>query len=290
MDLCLGGYHGGAMAAVFRFSMVPLYTRPLRRRCRPVLVASALAFSLAALTPPVARTELVRVAVASSFRPALAALALDFHAQTGHRLRLSAASSGVLAAQLLSGAPFDVFLSADTARPLVLERAGYAAPGSRFTYVLGRLALLGTATEPPWPTETMAVAARLAALPPRSLALPDPALAPIGAAAQDVLVELGLWRQLAPGLVRAPNAAHVLHLVYSGAAQAGFVALAQARLVPDAAHWPVPSRLHRPVVQQALLLRPATAGARDLGRFLRGAEVRRRLRQAGYQLPPAVAN
>ena len=250
--------------------------------------AALFAAALAALAPPPARAELVRVAVASSFRPTLTALAEDFRAATGHQLRISAASSGVLAAQILSGAPFDVFLSADVARPLALERAARTVPGSRFGYAQGRLALVGAADEPPWPAGVAAIAARLAALPARSLALPDPSLAPIGSAARDVLQALGLWRQLAPGLVRAPNAAHVLHLVHSGAAQAGFVALAQARLMPGSAHWLVPAALHQPVEQQAVLLRPASAGGADLARFLRRDSVREHLREAGYALPPAV--
>ena len=262
---------------------------PRRLRCRRGLGAMAiLVVVLTVLTPTATRAELVRVAVASSFRPTLVMLAEDFRAETGHDLRLSAASSGVLAAQILSGAPFDVLLSADTARPLLLERAELTVPDSRFSYAHGRLALISAAGEPPWPMDVASISVRLAALPVRSVALPDPALAPIGVAAQEMLQALGLWRPLAMGLVRGWSAAHVLHLVHSGAVPVGVVSLAQARLLPALAHWPVPAALHQPVEQQAVLLRPGNAGAAELLHFLRHDEVRQYLLQAGYALPPAA--
>ena len=79
-----------------------------------------------------------RVAVAANFLQPARALAAAFHETSGHELRLSHASTGMLYTQIRHGAPFEVFLAADQARPRRLIREGLAVPGSLFVYALGR--------------------------------------------------------------------------------------------------------------------------------------------------------
>ncbi|HVS02995.1 MAG TPA: molybdate ABC transporter substrate-binding protein, partial [Thermoanaerobaculia bacterium] len=109
------------------------------RRLRPLGLLVALVAGVACR--PALAGEEVRVAVAASFAPALRELAEPFYQHTGHRLVISAASTGALYAQIRHGAPYDVFLAADAARPRRLEQEGVAVPGSRFTYARGRLVL-----------------------------------------------------------------------------------------------------------------------------------------------------
>ena len=73
----------------------------------------------------------LKVAVAANFKPTLETLAKTFEQETGHRLLISAASSGVLYNQIVYGAPFDVFLSADVERPIRLEAQGLTPPTAR---------------------------------------------------------------------------------------------------------------------------------------------------------------
>ena len=94
-------------------------------------------------------------------------------------------STGTHYAQIAQGAPIDVFLAADEARPERAEREGLAVPGSRMTYALGRLALAGDVD----PADG-AVALRAGAF--THLAVADPASAPYGAAALEVLDRLGV--------------------------------------------------------------------------------------------------
>jgi molybdate transport system substrate-binding protein len=75
--------------------------------------------------------------------------------------------------------------------------------------------------------------------------------------------------------------------VATGNAQAGFVALSQVRsanLDRVGAHWVIPTRLHAPIVQHALLLRPGRAveAFRD---YLRTEVAASILREAGYGVP-----
>ena len=71
--------------------------------------------------------EEVTVAVASNFIQAARELAAQFEQETGNEVLFSASSSGKLYAQISHGAPFDVFLSADTERPKLLAEQGSSA-------------------------------------------------------------------------------------------------------------------------------------------------------------------
>src|SRR5438105_9464431 len=87
------------------------------------------------------RAETVNVAAASDLSFALKEMIQSFEHETGHRVHLTLGSSGNFYAQILNGAPFEVFLSADMEYPTQLQTKGYAVPGSVFAYGIGGLAL-----------------------------------------------------------------------------------------------------------------------------------------------------
>src|SRR3546814_2273620 len=88
---------------------------------------------LAAFSPRPASAEEVLVAVAANFTEAIEAIGRDFEAASGHRLTVATGSTGTLYAQIANGAPFDVFLAADQARPIRLAEVGLGVPETRFT-------------------------------------------------------------------------------------------------------------------------------------------------------------
>ncbi len=137
-----------------------------------------------------AAADAVHVAVATNFAPTCRAIAGAFSAATQHEVVISHGSSGKLFAQIENGAPFEVFLSADAARPRELERGGHSVTGSRFAYALGRLALWS-----PRPQISSATSSVLRGDAFQHLAIANPELAPYGAAARDVLQHLGLWER-----------------------------------------------------------------------------------------------
>ena len=98
------------------------------------------AWLLIALAQPALADEAV-VATAANFRPALDHLVEVFERTSAHRITISSGSTGTLYAQIVNGAPFDVFLAADTESPAGLIDAGLAIGESRFTYATGALAL-----------------------------------------------------------------------------------------------------------------------------------------------------
>lgn len=233
--------------------------------------------------PDTVKAAEIRVAVASNFKPAFTAIAQEFEAQGGHRVITVSGSTGKHYAQIINGAPFDVFLAADVERPARLEAEGSAIPGSRFTYALGRLALWSRHSDLVDASGDVLRSDRF-----QQLAIANPELAPYGRAARDTLYALGLWESIQPRLVRGENVAQALVYAHSGNADLAFVAWSQLRGLPDGqtgSHWRVPASLHAPLEQQAVLLRDGTA-ARMFMVFLRGPDARRLIRDFGYDTPP----
>ncbi len=228
------------------------------------------------------------VAVASNFAVTLTELADLFSARSGHRLRVSAASTGKLYAQVINGAPFDVLLAADRRRPALLEQSGHTVAGSRFTYASGRLVL--------WSRDAglSQGECRDALRDGRGkIAIANPRTAPYGEAARSVLQSLQLWNDVQDQLVFGENIGQVLHFVATGNARLGFVAdgqLAAHDLPVVRCVWRVPTSHHPAIEQQAVLLSRARQpeAARAFLDFLRSEEAKRIVRGNGYHVPASV--
>jgi molybdate transport system substrate-binding protein len=237
---------------------------------------------LCALSAPRAGADELRVAVASNFRPAMAAAAARFEEQSGHEVVLISGSTGKHYAQVVNGAPFDAFFAADAERPRRLEAEQLIVPGSRFTYAIGKLVLWS-----PDPARVDAEGGVLRTGAFAHLAIANPELAPYGAAARQVLQQLGLWEQLAERLVRGENIGQAFQFVVTGNAELGFVARAQLA-IPDRAFggssWQPPQSLYDPIEQQAVLLKDTPVG-RAFMTFVQSEEARALIRAYGYDVP-----
>lgn len=228
----------------------------------------------------------LRVAVAANFSAAQQELAERFTERTGHPVEAAVGSSGQLFAQIQNGAPFHVFLSADQIRPEQLVADGFAEAGSRFSYVEGRLVLFGPALD-----SVRAGGADLIERPDVRLSLANPETAPYGSAAVEVLGKLRLLEPLGPRLARGESVAQAEQFVRSGAAELGFVSLAQVVGEPVSTYWLVPRELHAPLLQDAVLLKEGAAhpAARAYLDFLRSAEGRGIIEAHGYTVPEGGA-
>lgn len=245
------------------------------------LFARLAALFLLAASP--ARAEEALVAVATNFAEPAEAMAERFRAQTGHTVRLATGSTGRLYAQIAQGAPFDVFLAADEARPARLVEEGLALAGTRRTYATGRLALWSRQASSQSPLERLHGGAY------RRLAVASPQLAPYGAAAEQSLVHLGLLEQARERLVFGENIGQTYTFLVTGNADLGFVALSQlrrpGRAAPAGQYEIVPSDWHDPVRQDVVLLvhGAQNAAARAWLDFLAGPEAAAILAGYGYE-------
>jgi molybdate transport system substrate-binding protein len=238
---------------------------------------------LALLVPGMAHGAQVTVAAAANFTDATRDLVPLFEEATGHTARVSYGSTGKLYAQIANGAPFDVFLAADGARPERAEKEGLAVPGTRFTYARGRLVLFSTT-----PGLFQDGEAYLREGDFTRAAIANPKTAPYGLAAQQVLEHLGLWEEIQARVVRGNSISQAFQFVATGNAEVGFVALSQVQAWASGAgsQWIIPQAYYAPIDQQALLLQRGAdnAAARAFLEFLRGPQAREVILGYGYAL------
>jgi molybdate transport system substrate-binding protein len=223
----------------------------------------------------------VRVAVAANFTGAANEIAPLFKKLSGHSVKLSFGSTGKLFTQIENGAPFDVFLAADSRRPKKAEYEGLAVPGTRFTYARGKLVLWSAS---PCLFEDGETYIRGGTF--DHLAIANPKTAPYGLAAQQVMQKLGVWDDMQDKLIRGDSIAQTFQFAATGNAEIGFVAYSQIMKWKDrdGSLWIIPDNNYAPIEQQAVLLKRGAdnPAARAFIEFLKGTEARSVIEGFGY--------
>ncbi|MGK0341605.1 MAG: molybdate transport system substrate-binding protein [Candidatus Azotimanducaceae bacterium] len=242
-------------------------------------------YGLSLLTAQTCLAGSVHLAVASNFSAPIKQLATEFEITSGHTVTLSFGSSGKFYAQIQHGAPFEIFLSADQAKPAALEEQGMVVPASRFTYAIGTLVL--------WSSQPDLVDQSSNVLSQQNfnkLAMANPRVAPYGVAAVQVLEALNLRQATESKWVQGENIAQTFQFVSSGNADLGFVALSQVIGIKTGAQaagsaWIVPSEYHQPIRQDAVLLPNAEGNdaAKAFMDFLQGPTARTIIEAYGYK-------
>jgi molybdate transport system substrate-binding protein len=230
-----------------------------------------------------ARAETINVAAASDLSFALQEIIGAFEHETGIQVHLTLGSSGNLYAQVINGAPFDVFLSADMDYPRQLEEKGHAVSGSVFAYGLGALALW-VPKQSPIKLEKLGMQALLDES-VRKIAIANPEHAPYGRAAVAAMKSAKVYDQLRPKLVLGENVSQAAQFVQSGAAQIGIVALSVAASAPmreGGRYWIVPADLYPLLEQGAVLLKHGGPAAKEFYQWLHDSETQRILFKYGF--------
>ena len=230
-----------------------------------------------------ARADNVQVAVAANFAGALELISKAFEKETGHKVLITSGATGKFYAQIKAGAPFELFLSADSSTPQKLEEEGFTVPGSRFTYAIGRLVL--------WSSKPNFVDREGKILKVGNfehLSIANPKTAPYGAAAIEILEKKGLESRLQAKLVQGENIAQAHQFVVTGNAQLGFVALSQVykngQLISGSA-WFIPDSDYKPIRQDVVILKNGenNPAAKALLSYLKGPAALEVMESLGYR-------
>lgn len=220
----------------------------------------------------------LRAAVAANFRNTFDALVQRYQVETSLRVEVTYAATGILYAQIVNGAPFDVFLAADRHRPERLEANGNGVTGSRVTYAFGQLAL--------WvPGADRAPGANWLRSYRGRLAIANPELAPYGVAARAVLERINP-QLLNEGLVLGTSVTQATHFVASGGVPAGLLAFPTLRDRPANQLWRIPEDHYPAIEQQAIVVAgPRQRAGRAFLDFLISDTARQVISAAGYRVP-----
>ena len=232
-----------------------------------------------------AKADDVHIAVATNFRTTLTKLAGVFEAQTGHKAIISSGATGALHAQILNGAPYDVFLAADMERPGDLASRGLGIDESLRVYAHGRLVLWADG-------EIEDVRARLGTPQPGDhIAIANPAIAPYGRAARQAMNAMGLEGHWAERTVMGQNVGQAFAFVQTGNAVMAFVAHAQILEHVDSHETSfsenaiaVPGEFYEPLMQGALLLKRSASNpaANSFYQFLYTDKAQNIIANSGY--------
>ena len=229
----------------------------------------------------------IKIAVASNFYPTMKELVTHFesitpNSDTTNNIVLISGSSGKHYAQILNGAPFDLFFSADKLRPNMLEKEEVFNNQSRFTYALGKLALWS-----PFNEYVDSDGQVLYNDDFRFLAIANPKIAPYGVASKETLTSMNLWQDMEEKLVRGENIAQTFQFAKSGNAKLGFVSYSQILSLnssSEGSYWLVPQVMYQPIEQQAILLKDSSLG-KDFLSFIMSDEALDIIKRNGYDLP-----
>lgn len=286
-DTVLGAFRGLAETNV---------TRIFCRLRHILVVLTVLLGALSAYVAPVAaqavappHSDAPLVALASSFRSVWPVLMERYQREPGRPAPLTSfASSGLLSTQILRGAPFELFLSADQKSVARIMAAGKTQSDPR-ALAIGRLSLvtlLATRTLPAAAPTLVSIKEALTQGNATKIAIPNPRHAPYGIAAQQALTSAGLWPLPYGTLLNAENASQALQYVLNGAVSVAIVPTTLVtQTVSEIAITPIDPDSYEPVTHHIAVLTPAGDSARELAAWLSTPQALTILTQFGLTPP-----
>lgn len=233
-----------------------------------------------------AADRVLTVFAAASLTDVLQPIGSAFTARTGQPVRFSFAASSVLARQIESGAPADVFISADQDWMDYLQQRRLIRADTR-SDVAGNALVLIAPVDSRLALKVAPGFALAAALGPTGrLAMADPASVPAGRYAQQALNQLGVWASVQQRSVAADNVRTALNFVARGEAPLGIVYATDARSEPRVRVVSVfPAGSHDPIVYPAAALTSAGPQAAAFVQLLRDPAARAAFMAGGFLLP-----
>lgn len=253
-----------------------------------LIVAAASLVALAGCgssTESTSDTAPVLIAAASDLRPAFEEMAPQFTADTGISVSFSFGSSGQLREQIVNGAPFDVFASANSEFVDDVIDGQRAQSNTKVVYARGRIVL--------WAASSKKVPRDISELSSSRytrIAIANPDHAPYGLAAKQALTSAGVWESVSNKLVLGENISDTKKIIDSGNVDAGIIALSLA-IADGGTYVEIPEKLHEPLLQSVVV---TTSGAQQVGGkkwvdFMMSTAGSRIMSKYGF-VPPKTSN
>jgi len=230
--------------------------------------------------------ESITVAAAANLNGVLDELVLQYTKQGTQQVKVVYGSSGYFYQQLIQGAKYDIFLSANQDYVDRLVSQGYASDAG-VVYARGRLVVLVSNKSKIRPTpdfgdlKQAVQDGRLS-----KFAIANPTLAPYGAAAVQALEQLGLTKMFQKLLVMGGDVGQTMLFIRSEAAQAGMVPwsmVKKSKIIQEESYILIPEKLHQPILQKMILFKQSNPPAQGFYDYLQSAPAKQIWRQYGYE-------
>ena len=250
------------------------------------LISSVIAVTILAFSLSAQAAELLTVAVAANVKFVFDELKTEFKKSTGIDANGVFASSGKINAQIKSGAPYDVFMSADMEFPAVLHKEGLATEAPR-VYAKGVLVL--------WTLRPLDLKQGMRVLNDsavRKIAMANPKLAPYGREALRSLEYFKMVKHVEPKLIYGESIGQVNQYIDSQSVEIGFTAksVVLAPQMHGHGNWiEVPKESYQPIEQGMVILKHGAETNADAAQkfmaFMASAKARSIFEKFGYLLP-----
>ena len=233
-----------------------------------------------------AHAQTLRIAVAANAQGVIKKLQADFKKRTGISTEAIIGASGKLTTQIMNGAPYDLFLSADTDFPDQLYAGGYGLKRPKI-YALGSLIVCSTTAD-----DVMNWQSLVAGMQVKKIAIANPKTAPYGRAATESLKYYHLDDQVASKLVQGESIAQVNAYLQTGVVGIGFTSEAFLYENKDKQkiRWARVDEKSYAKIEQAVILLPyakktGVDKATKFYDYLSSAPARKIIANSGYHLP-----
>lgn len=204
-----------------------------------------------------------------------------FSAESGIEVEIVHGSSGKLLAQIMEGAPYDVFISADMKYPNTIFEEGKTEEKPR-VYAHGKL-VLWSVNESVIPSLEILTSDSIS-----HIAMANPKTAPYGVAAEELLKHYGMYYQVKEKLVFGEGIGQTNQFIHSGAADIGFTAMSvvkSPKLATKGKWVALDNTTYMPIAQGAVVIKKDgknTDQAQAYFRFLFSPKGKDILKKYGY--------
>ncbi len=233
--------------------------------------------------------EVILIAAASNLKFAMDDIIEIFEKKkSGINVKPIYGSSGNFFNQILNGAPFDLYFSADSRYPKELEKKQFG--GGVTAYAFGRIVLMVPANSD-IRIQTLGIKS-LFHPSVKKIAVANPTHAPYGKAAVVFMKQKNIYEKLKGKLVMGENISQAAQFVESGGAEVGIIALSiavKARELGHVAYWEIPVETYPPIEQEFIILRRTKKLklVRDFTDFIKSREGKSILVKYGFNVPVA---
>jgi molybdate transport system substrate-binding protein len=230
--------------------------------------------------------QTITVAAAANMKYAITDIAKAFTKETGIDVKIITGASGKLTQQIMSGAPYDAFLSADVEYPAKLAQGGYTTTPSQ-VYAYGTLIL--------WSDTGVDLSKGIAIVADPSvkkIAVANPKTAPYGIEAINAMKYYKVADDASGKLITAESISQVGAYVTTKAVDVGFMAksIVLSQEMKNVGKWvEVDEKSYNTIDQAMVGLKNGTPenqiAAKKFLRFMSSSKAQSILKASGYQLP-----
>ena len=224
----------------------------------------------------------LNIATSANMQFAMSEIVSEFEKENDIKTELIVTSSGKLTSQIEQGAPFDVFVAANTKYPAYLDSIGLTTLPPK-VYAHGKLAL--------WTLKEFSPTLNLLTTDTiQKIAIANPKTAPYGKASIDILKHYRIYEQVKHKLVFGESISQVNQFITTGSADIGFTAysiVSMSNVKPKGRWTGIDVNVHKEILQAAVILNGSTNlnQAKVFYNFLFSERAREILNKYGYLTP-----